>query len=368
MKPVRIFTPNLEFLTEIDDYESLIFTRRWHEVGEFELRINRHKNGTDALQKGNLVMLGADRHKVGIIKHREIELSEEGKASETWLIRGWTLQGVTKQRITVPPSGSAYDSITDVAETVMKHYIDAHIVNPTDTNRKIDILTIATDQGRGQSISWQSRFKLLDEELAKISKATGFGWNIYLDFDLLKWVFEVYEGRDLTSGQTTNPPVIFSPDFDALKTQHYAESDLSYRNYAYVGGQGEDIDRMIAETGTATGLDRIEVFIDARDLSTSTELQERGNQKLSELDTEKLLEAQILTEGPFAYEQDWDLGDIVTIQNKDWGVTMDARIIEVKEIYEPSGFRLEAIFGNSWPTLINRLKSEFEQMSAEVRR
>ncbi len=502
MKSIRVLDTQFNILAEIDDYESLIFVRKWHEVGEFELRINRHKNGVDQLQKGNLIMLGADRHKVGIIKHREIELSEEGKASETWLIKGWTLQGVTKQRIIVPPAGSAYDSISDVAETIMKHYVDVCMVNPANMSRKIDLIAIASDQGRGQNISWQSRFKPLDEELAKISKATGLGWNIYLDFDFMKWVFEVYEGKDLTVGQSTNPPVIFSPDFDALRTQHYAESDLNYRNQAYIAGQGEGAKRKVVvagqgadtvsevtmadtdlttgeminmevingvlqhqedpdnpgnyyregtkintfsttntdfwhwidfilektddddftyelkyrEPGTEewidtpenimtadievkirtytndttktpqisrlapkhttkieneaqqiSGLGRHEVFIDARDVD-SLSLVDRGNQKLSELDTEKLLEAQILTEGPFAYEQDWDLGDIVTIQNKDWGVTMDARIIEVKEIYEPSGFHLEAVFGNSWPTLLDKIKSEFEQMSAEVRK
>ena len=46
------------------------------------------------------------------------------------------------------------------------------------------------------------------------------------------------------------------------------------------------------------------------------------------------MEGQILTKSPFIYERDWDIGDITTQQNKNWGITMDARITEVKEIYE----------------------------------
>lgn len=83
MKPIRILTPILDLLAEIDDYESLLFTRRWHEVGEFELRINRYKRHTELLQRGNLIMLGASMNKVGIIRHREIELDENGRHRKT---------------------------------------------------------------------------------------------------------------------------------------------------------------------------------------------------------------------------------------------------------------------------------------------
>lgn len=368
MKPIRVLTPQLDILTEIDNYESLIFTRRWHRPGEFEMHINRHKKDTDKLQKGNLIMLDKDRHKVGIIKHKEIALDQQGKITENWLIKGWTLQGITKQRIILPPIGLSHDEVTGTHEAIMKHYINTCLVNPVDPARKVDMLTIAADKCRGEISDWQARLKDLDVELEKISLTSGLGWNIYLDFDLKRWVFEVYEGRDLTAGQDVNPPVIFSPDFDALKTQHYADSDINYKNVAYVGGQGEGVERAIVEVGGGAGLERIEAFVDARDLENAEDLPGRGQQQLSEMQVEKLLEAQILKESPFIYGRDYDLGDIVTIQNRDWGVTMDSRITEVREIYEPSGFQLEGIFGNSWPTLIDVVKRELGQVSAEVRR
>lgn len=368
MKPIRIFTPDLEFLTEIDDYEALIFTRRWHRPGEFQLQINRHKQNTDKLQKGNIIVLGKEPAKAGFIVNRQIGLDEQGKVSEQWNITGHALAAAADWRITIPQIGQEHDSVTGTAETVMKHYIDAHFINPVDAARKIDYFTLAVDKGRGINMEWQSRFKSIAAELEKISLSSGMGWNIYPDFNLKKWVFEVFEGRDLTAGQTENPPVIFSTDIDAIKGQRYAESNIGYKNFAYVGGQGEGVDRTIVEVGTATGAGRREVFIDARDVAEAGALQVRGQQRLSELNRQTLFEAEVLTYGPFIYGQDWDLGDIVTIQSKDWGVTLNTRIIEVKEIYEPSGFRLEAVFGNTWPTLTDRIKAELEQISAEVRR
>jgi hypothetical protein len=381
MKPIRILTPILDLLAEIDNYGSLLFTRRWHEVGEFELRINRHKRHTELLQRGNLIMLGSHRNKVGIIKHREIELDENGKASENWLVKGIALKGVAAQRIVVPPANDSHDRASGAAETVMKHYVNNHIVNPIDVKRKIDMLVIASDQQRGSNISWESRFKNLAEELVEISKASGLGWDVILDFERKKWVFDVFVGRDLTVNQSVNPPVIFSPQFESLKQLSFVESDYNYRNYGYIAGQGEGADRRVVEVGEAEGLSRIETFIDARDISEQDEdqqalpeaeiiakLQQRGQQKLAEFAQEFFLEGQILTNSPFEYEKDYDLGDIVTIQNREWGVTRDARITEIKEIYEPGGFQIEATFGESRPTLIKKLKQELAQISGEVRK
>jgi hypothetical protein len=381
MKPIRILTPTLDLLAEIDNYESLLFTRRWHEVGEFELRINRHKRHTELLQRGNLIMLGSYRNKVGIIRHREIALDENGKKTENWLVKGIALKGVVAQRITVPPSGDSHDRASGAAETVMKHYVNNHIVNPIDVKRKIDMLVLAVDIQRGSFISWESRLKKLDDELIEISKASGLGWDVTLDFSSKTWIFDVYEGRNLTVTQTENPPVIFSPQFESLKQLGFVESDYNYKNYGYIAGQGEGADRRVVEVGDAEGLSRIETFIDARDIAEQDEnqqalpeneiiakLQQRGQQKLSEFAEEFFLEGQILTNSPFVYEKDYDLGDIVTIQNREWGVTRDARITEIKEIYEPGGFQIEATFGESRPTLVKKLKQELNQISGEVRK
>jgi Siphovirus ReqiPepy6 Gp37-like protein len=383
MKPLRIITPDFQLLAEIDHYSSMFLIRRWHGIGEIELRINRYLKDVDKLIKGNLIIPGADLHKAFIIKHREIELDENGKATENWLIKGLSLKSITGQRITIPPVTTAYDNKQGNAETVMQHYIRNNAVDPSDVNRKIENLLLSGNQNRGSTVSWQSRYKNLAEELMDISVISGLGWNVRIDTKQKTWVFEVLEGRDLTADQSILPPVIFSPQFDSLKTLHFTESDLNYKNAAYVAGPGEGTQRIVSELGNDSGLNRHEVFIDARDISDETEgdnpkprplqdilndLTDRGNQKIQEMIQEKYLEGQVLTKSPFIYERDYDLGDTVTIQNKDWGVTMNARITEVKEIYEQSGFKIEAIFGNNRPTIIKKIKQELAQISEEVRR
>jgi len=321
-------------------------------------------------------MLGADTKKVGIIKYRHIK---QNKAEETLIVKGYTLSGITKQRKSIPPLGLAYDRLNTNAETIMKAYMNNNCINPADPKRSFLMLVNSPDVQRGDISPWQTRYKTLDEELEGISRVSSLGWHIYLDFDLMKWVFDVYEGKDLTADQDINPPVIFSVDFDNIEAQEYIDSVMGYSNVGYVAGQGEGADRTILEVGDEEGLNRYETFIDARDIASTEEnpltqeevnarLIARGNQKLTELDKLETFECEILTNGPFIYEKDWNLGDIVTTQNKKWGVTMNTRITEVTETYEANGLSLRAIFGNQIPTLIDKIKRELAEMTNEVKK
>lgn len=383
-KPIRILSLNMDILAEIDNYESMFFNRSWHGIGDIEIRINRYMKYADTLLKNNLILVGTDLNKVFIIKHREIELDENGRITENWLIKGYAIKSIVAQRITMPPDHTAYDYKSGSSETIMKHYVNNNLVNPVDLRRKIPQLVIAPDLQRGVHTTYSSRFKNVAEEVSTLSVASGLGWDVVLDINNKQWVFDVMEGRNVVAGQSINPPVIFSPQFDSLKSLQYVQSELNYKNTAYVAGQGEGVERRVIEvqaTGAGTGINRHEVFIDARDVAETDDddqplpeaviiqsLTDRGKQQLAELIQEEYLEGQILTNSPFVYQKDYDLGDIPTIQNMEWGVTMDARITDIKEIHEVGGFEIEATFGNSRPTLIQKIKQELSQISGEVRR
>jgi hypothetical protein len=250
----------------------------------------------------------------------------------------------------------------------MKHYIDAHCINPTDVKRKIPQLTLAPDLKRGIYVPWQSRFEQLDAVLQEIAEFTGIGWEIYLDLVNKAWIFDIVEGRDLTTAQAVNIPVIFSVEFDNIKGQHYTDSALNLKTVGYAGGQGEEELRLIQQIGDAEGLGRLETFLDCSDAADADELLANGQQKLAELKQAQSFEVNISPSGSFIYGTDWDLGDLVTVRSSKWGITMHSRITEVKEIYESSGFNLEATFGNSIPTIVDKIKQSFKQNSIPIRR
>lgn len=380
-KPVRIMDVHFNLLAEINLYTSLQITRKWHGVGDLVLHVNKNVAHVEQLQKGNILFPYDNLNKAYIIRHREISLDDRG--IETWVIRALHLKSWLGQRITIPPHNKATDAIQSNAETVMRHLIANNAVSPADSKRAIPNLVLADNLNRGPEINWASRYKVLSEELEKISAESKLGWNVELDVKNKRYVVRILEGEDKTFGQRDRRAAIFSPEFRTLKSLNYLESDLEYKNHALVAGQGEGVDRRIYEMGDEKGIDRYELFVDARDIEEEVEQEEgdpllrpvteiendlrnRGNQKLMEHEQEEYLDGEAFDLEKLKYEVDWDLGDFVTIQNKEWNVTTDLQITEVKEIYEGGTVKIEPLFGQDRPDLISKIKQELTGVESEV--
>lgn len=340
---IRIFDLSINLLAEIDDYEHLLFTRDLYTHGSFELEINASKQNTQYLVKNNIITVDKDLGKCGIIK--VVERTAEN--TEFVKVTGYTMDLLFKDRIILPVSPGAFDSITAPAETAIKHYIANCITSPVDPNRAIGVFSLTADAAQGATAEYNARYNNLAEYLTEIRTQQQIGITATLNLTTKKFDIDVLVGADHTAG--TSAPVIFSTDYDNLLSQSFYETDLDERTYAYVGGEGEGAARAIDTFGTATGLDRKELFVDTNQpLAT---LPSAGETELAQYQSIVTFEGQVINRLPFIYGQDFDLGDLVTITNKKWGVQLDTRIVQVTEIYEPDGFKLEIAFGNKIPGL-----------------
>ncbi|MGY5237929.1 siphovirus ReqiPepy6 Gp37-like family protein [Clostridium tertium] len=345
---IRVFDKDINFLGEVDNFTSLFFIRKWETYGEFEFHLSNIEN--KFIKKGNIIMLNKDGSKAGVIEH--IEINEED--TEDIVIRGFSLLYWLTNRVTVPPEGYSYHEFNTNVENIMIALVQANAINPTDTNRKIPGLILVESKGRGEKIQFQTRYKNLSDELTKLSKLSGLGITIDLDYKQKKFVFKVLEGKNLSYGQANNPPYIFSLDYDNIKKQNYIESDIGYKNVGYVAGQGEGSDRAIEILGNErSGFDRREVFIDARDIDENGSLTDRGRVKLSELQQIQSFECEVDTKD---YKVIWNLGDIITTIDKKRGLRADNRISEIREVYENSGIKVEPTFGTPIPGLADKIK------------
>ena len=140
---------------------------------------------------------------------------------------------------------------------------------------------------------------------------------------------------------------------------------------ALIGGEGEGKDRVLTEiNNNVSGLDRLEIFVDARDLkkesndNTLTEeeylkiLQQRGKEKLYQNLSTNTFEGTINLLSNNSYKRDFELGDIVTILDRKWNITINTRITEIEEVYENGGKSINVIFGNKIPTILDKIKSK----------
>ena len=172
---------NKDFLLQgiITNYESVIFSRSWSGVGEFEIHINKNKQNIDKLLKDNLIMLNKKQNKVGIIEDVQLDCNN----TKTLIISGKQLKGITNRRLTVTDT---YDRVAQTqAENVFRHYVQNHMIDSYYNNiatpkRNITWLELPATQNRGIQTVWQSRFEYLDVLFEHIISAFLCKYHIFL--------------------------------------------------------------------------------------------------------------------------------------------------------------------------------------------
>lgn len=168
--------------------------------------------------------------------------------------------------------------------------------------------------------------------------------------------FPLYAGSDRSYDQTRNPYVIFSPKFENIINSNYIESKASLKTVTLVGGEGEGADRRYTTVGGGSGLNRRELFTDARDISSNVgsddaltdaeymaQLQQRGKEKLAENVSITSFEGETETTIMFQYGKDFFNGDIVQIANE-YGHETKARILEIVRSEDKDGYSVYPTF------------------------
>ena len=89
---IEIINSKFELLGVISNYESLIFNRAWHGVGDFELHINKEKKNVDKLQKDNFIIINKSKNKVGIIEDVKLDCNN----TKTLIVTGKQLKGIKR--------------------------------------------------------------------------------------------------------------------------------------------------------------------------------------------------------------------------------------------------------------------------------
>lgn len=383
MASIYVFDPDTaEYLGEVDAYTSCVLERSWQGVGDCQIVMDTRCAGAELLQVGRIITVGNAWHKAAILTAERLD---GARGSHRRTLTGVELKGIARLRITVPPTAQedpdalGYDRVIGAGEEVLRHYAEKHMVNPTSEYRKIPLLELepAADPPRGKETPWQTRYENLQDVLTDIAEYCDIGWNVAMDYPRRRWLLTVSAGRDLTVGREgAETFVAFEEDFRNLTTSSYTYDRGGYTNALYLGGAGEDENRLVIVRYVdeehelleepLSGLARAEEMIDVGNVELPDEAEYEGLHKyVSGFSPLRTLTAQISPAGPFVYEADWDLGDKVTVQVRDaavgLSVRMDARILTIEETYERGGQSLRVTFGKEEPTIGQALRQAQRQ-------
>lgn len=310
-----------------------------------------------SVRKGKFLLIDGLVYRVDQVQ-AEHKKSGEGSVE----VLGKTF-GLLEDRSAIPPVGLDHDSVTnDPAETAIKHYVDVNLGPGASAERRWNDLVIAPDLGRGALVSYDARYQPVSEIVRELGEVASMGWRLTVDIDAGEFTFDVLIGEDHSLN------VFFDVDFETALSTKLLSTDAGRKNFAIVAGQGEGAARTIVErwTGGAepTGINRREMFVDARDLDAIDALEVRGDAKLAETDVPDTFSIEVNPTGSFRYGEHWGLGDLVTVRNTAWDVSEVARVVGVTR-KASGGTRpdLSVEVGRPWPSIKDVVKTQTQQSS-----
>ena len=354
-----VLNESLEPFAIIDTYNSLIWTDRYNECGDFELYTAMDYSLLDVIKQDYYIGRPDSDH-VMIIEKIEIDTDVESGNNIT--VTGRSLESILDRRIIwneTSLSGNFQDGIEKL--------LNENIISPSNESRKIANFKMekSTDPLiTNLTIEAQYKGDNLYDLLTTLCIERNIGFKVVLS-ENNELVFSLYSGTDRSYEQTDNPYVIFSPNFDNLISSNYIESRSSLKNVTLVSAEDTDntpeeegAEAPLVETavGNVSGLARREIFTDYGSISRTTEdettlsdseviamLRQKGKETLSDNAEVLSFEGEAETSTMFRYGEDFMIGDIVQVEDH-YGHESRARVIELVLSDDTSGFSVYPTF------------------------
>lgn len=205
------------------------------------------------------------------------------------------------------------------AETVAKLLVQynlsasATVLNGRATSGVNSVLpvTIETDAGQGNTISASYAWLNLLPALQRVATLGGGDFSLEYAESSVSWEFQWHQPY---LGTDKSAVVVFSLDRNNMQDPVLTLINPWEPTVAVVAGQGMGEDRtLVVRTGDNYSSDfSREIFIDARDLSATAALQDRGDERLDDLKSRNTLDFTPLQTDSLRYGRDYFLGDLVS--------------------------------------------------------
>lgn len=348
-----IMNKDFERIALCEDFSSFIWTSRYYSVGDFEIVVPADQDHIDLFQPGYYICRDDDIN-VGIIEDFSFSVDED--QHEQMIVTGRFLSCILGRRIIYPVV-----KCTGTVSEGVKKLIDTCIINPDLSFRAISNFTVQ-DTNFTEELKTQYTGKNLLETIEEICQSTGIGFNTVLEDG--NFVFYLYKGTDRSYAQSENPWVVFSDEYDNLVSASYERNSSSQITDVLTAGSGEGENRVSAWSnliGYKSGLDRYEAYNDQRNVqaeypedATEEEIGQAIGEYINDLRELGREQQTVITEAlegevyfdNISYRTDVNIGDMVVIENKRWGVSINSRLIEVIESVDESGaYQIVPTFG-----------------------
>lgn len=358
---IRLIDRSYQERAVIDSFISFIWTDRYYECGDFEIRMPANLIPSK-LEIGAYLSFTGSEHTM-IIESICVDRTEEGNIVT---ISGRSLESILDRRVifndVVFKSGE-----NKGLEQYIKMLLDDNVISPSNPRRIITELGFEESGLETSSLEFEAQHQgtVLYDAICALCKNSGVGWKIEFRMQSNKggWYFKLYTGKDRSLSAEKGKKILFSDDMGNLAETQYLESTADYKNVAVILGEADKttgakpVTEVVGNFGKMSNmhLDRREIVVSCS--ASKTAKNEAGETvELSNEDYQKVLQNAGLDElskhrvtctangnavavgNQFQYGRDYSLGDFVSV-NLGFAGGITARVVETTFSMDTDGFQ-----------------------------
>ena len=306
----------------VDVWVSFYWDSPYYSEGSFTLEVRPTAENLQLLQEGRWLVRSDESPRIPMRICARANQNEDANL----VVSGYPATWLLTKRV------SAVSVKNQNAEAAMRSLVSAAKPWPR--------LALGTEYGFDTTFEKQTSGGSIFDYCKTIGQACDLGFRVILDGKGAekKLLFECFR-------PTFDPNHRYSPQWGNLLNAGWSFADTDYANVALVQGAGEGDERATVWVGdvNATGADRREMYIDARDIQPDEDKNETNTsqsylEKLADRGGEKLL-SQLRT-GSIEFDVDDDtlqVGDVLSASLPQLGYTAMVRVADIITQSEDSG-------------------------------
>lgn len=267
---IYVLDKNLNMVSIVDTYESLIWVNRYNDEGECELYTEASESNLKLFKKDYFLIRTDDKM---VCRIEKIQITTDTESGNHLIITGYDIKKILNQRIDRRKcylNGKAEKALRNI---VTSNFTQNNSRGIRDSNGNV-IFVVKTDRNLSGSIYDFIEYVNVGEFVKSKCKLHNWGYEITLEESLngKKFYFDIYKGTDRSAS------VKFSKDFDNLISTKYTFDNTAFKNtatiYSKVTTDNVDYDRVLFTECASEGIDMYEILVSGNDKQTDITYEE----------------------------------------------------------------------------------------------
>jgi hypothetical protein len=319
-----------------EGFQSVRLSQRYYSPGELEIIAPL---GSSIRFQPGMIVWRRGMEEAYLIETVELRAGENGALQRAL---GRTHSALLERRVLAK---AAYYEGT--ASHVIAAMIDAVFSAPA---RAFPNFIVTIDESLGGAIGVQPQITTLLRAVADICQGSSLGYRSAFDPISGNVEFSLYQGTDRANGIAPGR-VVFDTAYDTISGVSSVESTRTSANAAYVLGEVDTSThlpkREEVDIQSPTGYERFETLLRFNRTSATdaggtmnnaqyrSAMREFGSAALRKLSRRTVVDGEIRADSRmYRLYEDYNVGDLVRLRVKEWGVEAAARITSVEQIFE----------------------------------